>query len=189
MLIGYARVSTQDQNPALQLDALHAAGCEKIFTEKASGAQRDRPELIAALTYIRPGDTLVVWKLDRLARSMKQLIETVEGLQEGGMGFRSLTEAIDTTTPSGRLVFHIFGALAEFERSIIKERTRAGLDAAKARGRIGGRPPKLSTEDLKAAKALLADPSITVGEVAKRLGVAPATLYRHLPGGRILAGI
>lgn len=184
MLIGYARVSTQDQNPSLQTDALQAAGCERVFTEKASGAQRDRPELTAAISYMRPGDTLVVWKLDRLARSMKQLIETVEGLEDRGIGFRSLTEAIDTTTPGGKLVFHIFGSLAEFERAIIRERTRAGLDAAKARGRIGGRPAKVSSEDLKAAKALLADPSITVGEVAKRLGVAPATLYRHMPGGR-----
>lgn len=184
MLVGYARVSTQDQNPSLQTDALQAAGCERVFTEKASGAQRDRPELTAAISYMRPGDTLVVWKLDRLARSMKQLIETVEGLEDRGIGFRSLTEAIDTTTPGGKLVFHIFGSLAEFERAIIKERTRAGLDAAKARGRIGGRPAKLSPEDLKAAKALLADPSITVGDVAKRLGVAPATLYRHMPGGR-----
>ncbi|MCB0018538.1 MAG: recombinase family protein, partial [Anaerolineales bacterium] len=135
MLIGYARVSTQDQKPELQLDALKAAGCEKVFVEKASGAQRERPELKAALDYMRDGDTLVVWKLDRLARSMKQLIETVEGLEEVGVGFRSLTEAIDTTTAGGKLVFHVFGALAEFERSIIRERTRAGLDAAKARGR------------------------------------------------------
>jgi len=137
MLVGYARVSTQDQKPELQLDALKAAGCEKVFVEKASGAQRERPELTAALDYVRDGDTLVVWKLDRLARSMKQLIETVEGLEEKGIGFRSLTEAIDTTTAGGKLVFHVFGALAEFERSIIRERTRAGLDAAKARGRKG----------------------------------------------------
>ena len=184
MLVGYARVSTQDQNPALQLDALTAAGCEKLFTEKASGAQRDRPELEAAVAYMRSGDSLVVWKLDRLARSMKQLIETVEGLEARGIGFRSLTEAIDTTTPGGKLVFHIFGALAEFERSIIRERTRAGLDAAAARGRKGGRPSKLTEDDLKAAKALLADTSITVEDVAKRLGVSPATLYRHMPGGR-----
>lgn len=184
MLVGYARVSTQDQNPSLQTDALHAAGCGRVFTEKASGAQRDRPELTAAISYMRPGDTLVVWKLDRLARSIKQLIETVESLEDRGIGFRSLTEAIDATTPGGKLVFHIFGSLAEFERAIIRERTRAGLDAAKARGRIGGRPSKVAPEDLKAAKALLADPSITVGEVAKRLGVSPATLYRHMPGGR-----
>ena len=184
MLVGYARVSTQDQKPELQHDALIGAGCEKVFTEKRSGAKADRPELIAALEYMREGDTLVVWKLDRLARSMKQLIETVEMLDGRGIGFRSLTEAIDTTTPGGRLVFHIFGALAEFERSIIQERTRAGLDAARARGRKGGRPPKLSENDVKAAKALLSDPEITVAEIAKRLGVSPATLYRHIPSAR-----
>ena len=127
MLVGYARVSTQDQKPALQRDALTAAGCEKLFEETASGAQRDRPQLQAAIDYMRAGDTLVVWKLDRLARSVKQLIETVEGLDARGIGFRSLTETIDTTTPGGKLVFHIFGALAEFERSIIRERTKAGL--------------------------------------------------------------
>src|SRR5262249_49047447 len=148
MLIGYARVSTQDQDPALQLDALAAIGCERVFVEKASGVQRDRPELKAGLSFMREGDVLVVWKLDRLARSMRQLIETVEGLAERGIGFRSLTEAIDTTTPGGRLVFYIFGALAEFERSIIRERTMAGLKAAADRGRRGGRPPALSPDDL-----------------------------------------
>lgn len=184
MLIGYARVSTQDQNPALQLDALKAAGCERVFTEKASGAQRDRPELAAALTYLRAGDSLVVWKLDRLARSMQQLIETVAQLEASGIGFRSLTESIDTTTAGGKLIFHIFGALAEFERSVIRERTRAGLKAARDRGRKGGRPPALSTADIAAAKAMLRDPEITVAEVAKRMNISPATLYRHLPGGR-----
>src|SRR5512139_3037912 len=129
MLVGYARVSTQDQDPALQLDALKGAGCEKVFTEKASGAQRDRPQLRAALGYMRQGDTLVVWKLDRLARSLKQLIETVETMGEQGLGLRSLTEAIDTTTSGGRLVFHLFAALAEFERGVIRERTMAGLQA------------------------------------------------------------
>ena len=184
MLVGYARVSTQDQNPDLQIDALKAAGCEKVFTEKASGAQRARPELAAALSYMRPGDSLVVWKLDRLARSMPQLIDTVSTLEDQGIGFRSLTEAIDTTTAGGKLVFHIFGALAEFERSVIRERTRAGLKAARHRGRLCGRPPALSAADLAAAKALLRDPAITVDEVATRLKVSPATLYRHLPGGR-----
>lgn len=187
MLVGYARVSTEDQNPALQLDALKVIGCEKVFVEKASGAQRDRPEMNAALDYMRTGDTLVVWKLDRLARSMKQLIETVEMLEGQGIGFRSLTEAIDTTTAGGKLIFHIFGALAEFERSIIRERTRAGLDAARARGRRGGRPPKLTDKDLTAARAMLGEASITVEEVAKRLGVSPATLYRHLPAARARA--
>ncbi|OOG28809.1 recombinase [Thioalkalivibrio denitrificans] len=184
MLIGYARVSTQDQDPALQLDALHAAGCDRVFTEKASGAQRDRPELLAALDFMRPGDTLVVWRLDRLARSIKQLIETVESLGERNIGFRSLTEAIDTTTSGGKLVFHIFAALAEFERAIIRERTVAGLQAARARGRRGGRPPALTEKDLTAATAMLADETITAEDVAKRLGVSPSTLYRYLPGGR-----
>jgi DNA invertase Pin-like site-specific DNA recombinase len=184
MLVGYARVSTQDQNPALQLDALKAAGCEKLFVEKASGAQRDRPELLAALDYIRAGDSLVVWKLDRLARSLKQLIETVELLESRSIGLCSLTEAINTTTAGGKLVFHVFGALAEFERSIIRERTKAGLDAARARGKKGGRPPALVAKDLAAAKAMLSDPDITMEEVAKRLKVAPSTLYRHMPGGR-----
>jgi len=184
MLVGYARVSTQDQNPDLQLDALKVAGCEKMFVEKASGAQRDRPELLAALDYLRAGDSLVVWKLDRLARSLKQLIETVELLESRSIGLRSLTEAIDTTTAGGKLVFHVFGALAEFERSIIRERTKAGLEAARARGKKGGRPPALVAKDLAAAKAMLSDPEITMEEVAKRLRVAPSTLYRHLPGGR-----
>ena len=127
---------------------------------------------------------MTIWKLDRLARSLKQLIETVEALSARDIGLRSLTEAIDTTTAGGRLVFHVFGALAEFERGVIRERTRAGLDAARARGRVGGRPLALSTDDLAVARALLRDPGITVEQTAKRLGVAPSTLYRHLPGGR-----
>ena len=184
MLVGYARVSTQDQNPHLQIDALKKAGCNKIFKEKASGAQRDRPELKAALEYIRAGDTLVAWKLDRLARSLKQLIETVETLEDREIGFVSLTENIDTTTSSGKLVFHIFASLAEFERSIIRERTKAGLDAARKRGKRGGRPPSLKDKDVQIAKAMLSDPEITVEEVARHLKVAPSTLYRHMPGGR-----
>ncbi len=184
MLVGYARVSTLDQKPALQTDALTSAGCERIFTETASGAQRDRPELKAALAYLRSGDTLVVWKLDRLARSMRQLIETVEDLQARGIELRSLTESIDTATSSGRLVFHIFGALAEFERAVIRERTRAGLEAARARGKKGGRPATFGPKQLAAAKAMLADPAIRVEDVAAHLKVSPATLYRHLPGGR-----
>jgi DNA invertase Pin-like site-specific DNA recombinase len=186
MRIGYARVSTELQHTDLQIDALKAAACEKIYTEKASGAQRDRPELKAALEYMRDngGDVLVVWKLDRFARSLRQLIETVEDLERRGIGFESLTERINTTSASGRLTFHIFGAMAEFERSINRERTRAALEASRARGRRGGRPPSLSAKDLAHAKALLADPDITVEEVAKRLSVAASTLYRHLPGGR-----
>src|SRR5208283_33119 len=130
-LVGYARVSTRDQNAALQREALAKAGCGRVFEEAASGAQRDRPQLMAALDYVRAGDTLIVWKLDRLARSLKQLIETVEELERRNIGFRSLTEAIDTTTTGGRLVFQIFGALAEFERGLIRERTRAGLESAR----------------------------------------------------------
>lgn len=184
MLIGYARVSTKDQNTDLQINDLKKSGCEKIFEEKASGAQRDRPQLTAALNYIRKGDTLVVWKLDRLARSLKQLIETIEDLSGRGIGFRSLTENIDTTTPGGKLIFHLFGSLAEFERGIIRERTKAGLEAARANGKFGGRPIALSAGDLETAKTLLQNPKITFSEVAKRLGVGVATLYRHLPGGR-----
>jgi DNA invertase Pin-like site-specific DNA recombinase len=184
MDIGYARVSTQDQHPALQLDVLHAAGCTKVFVEQASGAQRERLQLQAALDYMRPGDTLVVWKLDRLARSLTQLIETMEGLAARDIGFRSLTEAIETTTAGGRLVFHIFASLAEFERAIIRERTRAGLESARALGRTGGRPPALTARELTAAKAMLADPTLTVADVARQLRVAPSTLYRHLSGGR-----
>jgi DNA invertase Pin-like site-specific DNA recombinase len=184
MLVGYARVSTRDQNYELQLDALEAAGCKKVFEEKLSGAQRDRPELKAVLEYVRHGDTLVVWKLDRLARSFKQLIETVEMLSGRQIGFRSLTENIDTTSSGGRLIFHIFGALAEFERSIIRERTTAGLAAARARGRVGGRPPALSQSDLRVAQTLLRDGALTVAEIAERLHVAPSTLYKHLPRPR-----
>ncbi|MBA3948220.1 MAG: recombinase family protein [Herpetosiphonaceae bacterium] len=184
MLVGYARVSTLDQKPALQTNALTSAGCERIFTETASGAQRDRPELKQTLAYLRSGDTLVVWKLDRLARSMHQLIETVEELQARGIELRSLTENIATATAGGRLVFHIFGALAEFERALIRERTRAGLEAARARGKKGGRPTTFGPKQLSAAKAMLADPAIRVEDVAAHLKVSPATLYRHLPGGR-----
>ena len=184
MLIGYDRVSTQDQNPEMQIDALKSVGCEKIFQEKASGAQRDRPALVEALSYLRKGDVLVVWKMDRLARSLKQLIETIEDLDQKKIGFRSVTEAIDTTTPGGKLIFHIFGALAEFERSIIRERTKAGLASARARGKMGGRPPAMKDGDIAAAKALLANQEITVKEIANRLGISVATLYKHIPAGR-----
>ena len=183
-VLGYARVSTQLQDTELQRVALEAAGCGKLFVEKASGAQRDRPELASALAYMREGDTLVVWKLDRLARSLKQLIETVEGLEARGIGFQSLTEKIDTTSPGGKLVFHLFAALAEFERGLIRERTLAGLASARALGRKGGRPPALDAKSLSVAKAMLQAPDITVAEVARRLNVSPATLYRHLPKAR-----
>ena len=185
MLIGYARVSTQDQNLELQITALKEAGCQKIFTEKASGAQRDRPELMAAINYVRSGeDVLVVWKLDRLARSLKQLIETVEKLETQKIGLLSLTESINTTTSGGRLIFHIFASLAEFERSIIRERTTAGLRAAKQNGRVGGRPSALKEKDLAVARTLLQDATITVEDVAKRMQIAPSTLYRYFQGGR-----
>ena len=183
-LIGYARVSTLDQKPELQLDALKAAGCRKLFVEKASGAKQDRVQLAAALDYMREGDTLVVWKLDRLARSMKQLIEVVDQMKVRGIGFRSLTETIDTTTAAGELFFHVFGALAQFERSIIRERTNAGLKAALARGRKGGRPKKVKADDIKAALALLRDPQISVRKAAAKLGLSVSTLYRHAPGLR-----
>ena len=183
MLLGYARVSTIDQNLALQRDALAEAGCRRIFTEQLPSAVTDRPALREALEFARSGDTLIVWKLDRLARSMKQLIETIEELRLEGIGFRSLTEALDTTTAQGRLVFHMFGALAEFERSLIRERTQAGLAAARRVGRTGGRPRKL-TDDIEAAKAMLANPDIGVTQIAHRLGVSPATLYRYIPAAR-----
>src|SRR5215470_2268313 len=184
MLIGYARVSPVDQNLAFQRDALTEAGCAKIFTEQMSGAVTDRPALHEALEFARSGDTLIVWKLDRLAQSMKQLIETVETLRVRGIGFRSLTEALDTTTAQGRLVFHMFGALAEFERSLIRERTQAGLAAARRLGRTGGRPPKLTEDDIDVARVLLANPDIGVTQIAHRLGVSPATLYRYIPAAR-----
>jgi DNA invertase Pin-like site-specific DNA recombinase len=179
MLLGYARVSTVDQNLALQRDALTEAGCARVFTEQMSGAVTDRPALHDALEFARSGDTLIVWKLDRLARSMKQLIETVETLRLRGIGFRSLTEALDTTTTQGRLVFHMFGALAEFERSLIRERTQAGLAAARRAGRTGGRPPKLTDDDIEAAKAMLTNPDIGVTQIAQRLGVSGDALSLH----------
>jgi DNA invertase Pin-like site-specific DNA recombinase len=184
VLIGYARVSTRDQKPHLQLDALRDVGCERVFEETASGAKRDRPELKAALDFMRAGDSLIVWKLDRLARSTRQLLETVEALDKRGIGLKILTQDIDTTNAGGRLIFTVFSAIAEFEREIIRERTRAGLDAARSRGRKGGRPRALSEKDLKDARALLNDPEITVEDVARRLGVGPSTLYRYLPAAR-----
>ena len=184
MLIGYARVSTEEQDTALQRDALTAAGCDRLFVETASGSRIDRVQLQAALAFARKGDTIVVWKLDRLARSLSQLIQTVESMEARGIGIRSLTETIDSTTPGGKLIFHIFGALAEFERAVIRERTREGLLAARKRGRVGGRPSVLSDKDITIARTLLADSAIPVTEIAARLGVSPATFYRHMPGGR-----
>lgn len=180
MIIGYARVSTQDQNPQLQLDALTSASCEQVFHETATGTLRERPELTTCLRTLRKGDALVVWKLDRLARSLKDLVEIIHDLNQRGVGFRSLTESIDTTSSGGRLVFHIFGALAEFEHCLIRERTIAGLAAARARGRKGGRKPALSTADVRKAAAMLADPAITKAEIAKHFGVSRVTLNASL---------
>lgn len=181
MLVGYARVSTQDQTADLQIDALRAAGCEKIFIETASGSKADRPELLKALEYMRGGqDSLVVWKLDRLARSLLQLIETVNDLQNRDIGFRSLTENIDTSSSGGRLIFHIFSSIAEFERDLIRERTKAGLEAARKRGKHGGRPKAMDSAAIVQAKALFAQGDMTAKQVAKRLNVSVATLYRYL---------
>ena len=180
MIIGYARVSTQDQNPQRQLDALSSAGCEQVFQEKATGKSRERPELTTCLRTLRKGDTLVVWKLDRLARSLKDLVEVIHDLEQRQVGFRSLTESIDTTSSGGKLVFHLFGALAEFEHSLIRERTLAGLAAARARGRKGGRKPIMSKADIRKAAAMLSDPAITKTEVAKHFGVSRVTLNAAL---------
>lgn len=180
MLVGYARVSTQDQNLDLQKDALLKAGCEKLFLDKASGALKERPGLHEALSFLREGDTLVVWKLDRLGRSLKNLIEMVNDLNSRNIGFKSLQEAIDTTTSGGKLVFHIFGALAEFEREIIRERTQAGLNAARARGRQGGRPKKMDETKIAAAKQLLKDQTLSIDSICKMLNVSKATLYRNI---------
>ncbi|MFS0703259.1 recombinase family protein [Cellulomonas sp. 179-A 9B4 NHS] len=179
-LLGYARVSTDLQTPALQLDALAAAGCGRTWTDHASGAREARPALAALLDYAREGDTLVVWRLDRLGRSVSHLVSVVAELQERAVGFRSLTEAIDTTTSAGRLQLHLFAALAEFERDVIRARTVAGLDAARARGRTGGRPTVMTGERRVAADELLAKPGATVAGVARTLGVSRASLRRYL---------
>ncbi len=187
MNVGYARVSTGDQNLDLQRDALIAAGCEenRIFTDRLSGSKDDRPGLAQALAYVRAGDTLVVWRLDRLGRSLSHLIKVTTELEHRGIGFKSLQEGIDTTTSGGKLVFHIFGALAEFERSLIRERTNAGLKAARARGRNGGRPKLLDTRKLAVAETLLNDPKLTVAEVAEQVGIARSTLYTYLKRNEI----
>jgi DNA invertase Pin-like site-specific DNA recombinase len=186
-LLGYARVSTTDQQPQLQVDALTAAGCYRVFTETASGARSDRPVLEQLLDQLRPGDTLVVWKLDRLGRSLRHLVETVTRLAERGIGFHSLQEAIDTTTPGGKLVFHVFAALAEFERDLIRERTSAGLAAARARGRHGGRPSALTGHKLQVAQEMYRSGSTRVAAIATTLGVSRASIYRHLSRpGRVI---
>jgi DNA invertase Pin-like site-specific DNA recombinase len=179
MLIGYARVSTHDQTLNLQRDALEKAGCKKLFTDTASGAKVERKGLDAALAYVRKGDTLVVWRLDRLGRSLRDLIATMTKLEERGIGFKSLTENIDTTTSGGKLIFHIFGALAEFERNLIRERTTAGLMAARARGRRGGRPKALTARQLGIAQDLY-DKRHPIAEICRTLKISKATLYRSI---------
>jgi DNA invertase Pin-like site-specific DNA recombinase len=180
MLIGYARVSTSDQTLDLQNDALQKSGCSRIFTDTASGAKVERKGLDEALSHIREGDSLVVWRLDRLGRSLPHLIETITGLNNRKIGFKSITEAIDTTTSGGKLIFHIFGALAEFERDIIRERTQAGLSAARARGRLGGRPKVLTGRKAGIAKELYTNGKTTVDEICRTLNISRATLYRFI---------
>jgi DNA invertase Pin-like site-specific DNA recombinase len=180
MLIGYARVSTTDQNLDLQRDALKSAGCEKVYEDRASGAKTERPGLEKALEALRAGDTLVVWRLDRLGRSLSHLIGTVGELQSRGVGFMSLQESIDTTSPTGNLVFHIFGAIAEFERNLIRERTQAGLAAARARGRKGGRPRKLSTKKQQLLYDLYDAKEKSIREICEMLEISKKTLYEYL---------
>ncbi|MBU9348635.1 recombinase family protein [Burkholderia multivorans] len=179
-VVGYARVSTAEQDATLQREALQAAGAVKVFEDVASGAKADRPGLDAALAYLREGDILAVWKLDRLGRSLPHLVQTVAELAARGVGFRSLTENIDTTTPNGRLVFHLFAALADFERDLIRERTRAGLAVAKARGRNGGRRPVVTADKLARARELIDAKGLTVREAAARVKVGKTALYRAL---------
>jgi DNA invertase Pin-like site-specific DNA recombinase len=180
MLIGYARVSTTDQTLALQQDALQEAGCEQLYTDTASGSLAERPGLTQALSHLRRGDTLVVWRLDRLGRSLKHLIETVTALSERGVGFRSLQEQIDTTTSGGKLIFHVFGGLAEFERDIIRERTNAGLSAARARGRVGGRRHRLSPREAAQLRTLAADRRNRVADLCKTFKIGRTTFYRYM---------
>ena len=180
MLIGYARVSTIDQNLDLQLDALTKAGCTEIFKDVISGSISARAGLDEALSFMRKGDTLVVWRLDRLGRSLRHLISVVTHIHRKEMSFKSLSENLDTSTSSGRLTFHLFGALAEFERDLIRERTKAGLEAARARGRRGGRPRVMNAKKIALAKSMLKDKSNSVSEVSAALGVSKTTLYAYL---------
>jgi DNA invertase Pin-like site-specific DNA recombinase len=184
VFVGYARVSTDLQSTDGQIDSLKTSGCDRVFTESMSGTRADRPQLAAALAFMRSGDVLVVVRLDRLARSMRQLLTTMDSLQARGIGLRSLHESIDTTSATGRLIFHIFASLGQFEVELLRERTRSALAASRARGRIGGRPPALDAIKVTAAKAMLASGNLTAAEVARQLGCAPSTLYRHVPGGR-----
>jgi len=179
MLIGYARVSTTDQSLDLQQDALRAAGCERVFPDTVSGAKVERPGLAAALGVCRPGDTLVVWKLDRLGRSLPHLVESVRDLDAREVGFKSLQEQLDTTTSGGKLIFHLFAALAEFERDLIRERTTAGLAAARARGRTGGRPKGVNVKKQKAALALKKDGQHSIREICDIVGISRNTFYKY----------
>jgi len=184
MKIGYARCSTGEQDHTLQIDALTRAGCDKIFTETASGTKADRPVLAEALAFARSGDEIAVYSLSRAARSVRHLIEIGDTLRERNIGLISLTESIDTSSPSGRFMFTILAAMSQMEVELLRERTAHGLQAARARGRIGGRPKVLDETKLTVARTLLADGSLTVAEIAKQVGCGPATLYRHLGGGR-----
>ena len=183
MLIGYARVSTHDQTLNLQLGRLKEAGCTRIFEDHISGTKAERPGLANAMSHLRAGDTLVVWRLDRLGRSLRHLIDTITGLEAQSIGFRSLQENIDTTTSSGKLIFHIFGSLAEFERDLIRERTQAGLEAARARGKVGGRPKALSQGKADLARRMYADKHNSVREICKALGITRMTLWRYVRTG------
>lgn len=180
MFIGYARVSTDDQNLNLQIDALKKVGCEKIFMDQVSGSRTCRPRLEEVLDFLRFGDTLVVWRLDRLGRSLRHLIELVRKLEDKGICFRSLTESMDTTTCSGKLIFHIFGALAEFEQNLIRERTKAGLAAARARGRLGGRKPALSPHQQEIALRLYHEKQHMVDDICRMMGISKPTLYSYI---------
>jgi DNA invertase Pin-like site-specific DNA recombinase len=180
MLIGYSRVSTQDQRDLFQQDSLHAAGCEKIFTDKISGTVSERPGLTKVKEHLRSGDTLVIWRLDRLARSLKDLIEWSSYLEKNGIGLKSLQENIDTTTSTGRLIFHIFGALAEFERNLIVDRTRAALESSRARGRFGGRPKSLNKDKRQLAVSLYNQKNLTVVKICEMMAITKPTLYKYI---------
>jgi DNA invertase Pin-like site-specific DNA recombinase len=183
MRIGYARVSTADQTLSMQLDALRAAGCERVYQETASGKQADRPELAQALKALRPGDTLMVWRLDRLGRSLPHLIQTVASIEAQGASFESITEKIDTHSATGRLVFHVFSALAEFERNLISERTREGLQAARRRGTKGGRRPVLDATAVAQVRSLMADRTTSPAAIAQRFKISKSTLYKLVRSG------
>ena len=180
MIIGYSRISTDDQNLNLQHDELNKVGCEKFFDDKITGSKIDRPGLNAAIDFARSGDVIVVWRLDRLSRSLKDLIEIVTLFDSKGIGLKSIHESIDTTSSSCKLIFHIFGALAEFERNLIRERTYAGLKAARARGRMGGRPKKLNFEKAKLAKDLYNEKTRTIKQICELIGISKPTLYKYL---------